>query len=101
MSKGAGTTRLTVSRLRSYFERNGCLRAPNRKRRKAEPEDYKKGYEIRFPAQSAAELREIRGLLRRVGVKLGSAYEKRSGYVQPVYGKQAVEQLCDTLGIDK
>lgn len=100
MKKTAGQTRTTVSKLRELFDRNGCLRLPDRRRRKADGQGYKKGYEARFPANSAAELRDIRRLLLDAGVTLGKPFEKRRTIVQPVYGKTAVMGLCELLGIE-
>lgn len=90
----------TVAKLREFFERNGYLRSPDRARRKKESATYKKGYEMRFPARDARELREIRMLLRRVGVNVGRSFEKHRWIVQPVYGKKSVQELCERLGIE-
>jgi len=81
------------TQLRDFFKRNGCLRAPNRVRRKCDGQYYKKGYEIRFAAEDKKELSEIRSLLKHAGFKTGKPYPKRSQIIQPVYGKDFYEKF--------
>ncbi len=85
------------AQLAYFFYRNGCLRLPNATRRKEGSQKYKKGYELRLVAQTKNELKQIRRLLQQMGFKLGKPYQKGRQTVQPVYGKQAVEQFCNLL----
>jgi hypothetical protein len=62
---------------------------------------YKKGYELRFVAYNETELREIRRLLVKIGVEpTGTPYQKRKHLVQPIYGRQAVIEVCDAIGLE-
>src|SRR2546430_41842 len=87
-----------VRQLAASFHRNGYMRRPNPDRRKAEPHEYKKGYEIRLVADSRAELRTIRRLLRAAGFKPPSAFAKARQWRQPIYGWQAVARFLDLIG---
>ncbi|MCI0699654.1 MAG: hypothetical protein L0241_01020 [Planctomycetia bacterium] len=74
------------------YQRGGCIRQPNPVRRAEEKRTYKKGYEVRLYVTTKTELTRIRRLLRQVGFKkLGSAYGKHRGYIQPLYGQEAVK----------
>ena len=75
----------------AFFLRNGCVRVMNEERRKAEGQKYKKGYEVRLVAKSKEELEDMRQLLQQFGFKPGNPYKKFLQFVQPVYGKSAVE----------
>ena len=81
----------------SLFEKNGCVRLVDEKRRKELGQKYKKGYEVRLVASSEEELENIRQLLQQSGFNLGKPYMKRLHYkrrvkfVQPIYGKVAVD----------
>jgi hypothetical protein len=79
--------------LRTLFERNGCFRLPNRRKRKQLKERYKKGYEVRLILNTKTELAIARRLLRRLHFKLGRPYQKRSQLVQAVYGKVMCERF--------
>lgn len=83
--------------LASSFERNGCLRVPNPERRKNEPRSYKMGYEIRLVATSKRELRDLRRAIRACGFKPGSPFTKVNRWIQPIYGRQAMESLAELL----
>jgi len=76
-----------------YFERNGCLRRPNPDRRKTETRSYKMGYEIRFVAHTKRELAELRRAIRGAGLKPGKPFAKVNRWVQPVYGRDAMERF--------
>lgn len=52
---------------------------------------YKKGYEVRLVANSKEELEDMRQLLQQSGFKPGKPYKKHFQFVQPVYGKLAVD----------
>jgi hypothetical protein len=82
-----------VLALAAAYQRNGCCRVPNPKRRQLENQAYKKGYEVRFSAGSDAELRRLRAMLRAVGFKPGKPYRKARRFIQPIYGRAAVEGL--------
>lgn len=95
-----GISRKTAVILAQLFHRNGNVRIPDPKLRKAGPRSYKKGYEIRFVARSESELKRISRLLRLSGVKAGRPYQKGRQTVQPVYGKKTVKKLCEMLGLE-
>ncbi len=71
---------------------------PDPLRRKAEGQAYKKGYEIRLVANNQGDLNIIRGLLRDSGFNTANPYFKRNGWVQPIYGREAVERFCVLCG---
>lgn len=77
--------------LRELFRERGYAREPSRDRRNKEGREYKKGYEVRLSVWTQAEARRVRRALRVVGLKPGSLYEHHSFFVQPVYGKDAVD----------
>jgi len=75
----------------AFFQRNGCVRVPDLKRRKELGEKYKKGYEVRLTAKTKEELDTMRHSLQQCGFKPGKPYKKHLRFAQPVYGKIAVE----------
>ena|SRR2546421_13129244 len=77
--------------LARLFLRNGVIREPDRLRRAKEKSTYKKGYEVRLVAFTREELGQIRGFLHRAGFPLAKPFAKSRRFVQPVYGRQAVE----------
>lgn len=79
------------------FLRNGCARVPDSERRGQEPSAYKKGYEVRMIAQSAAELRQMQRMLRAAGFRLGRPYERWSRIVQPLYGREQVHHFLEAV----
>ncbi len=83
--------------LAQIFCRNGCMRLPDVARQKEGHTKYKKGYEIRFVAESKTELNQIRRLLKQTGLKPGNPYQKGYQFVQPVYGKEAARKLGEIL----
>jgi len=88
MRSAARTAKLLLRRL---FRRNGYVRLPNLKRRKKEGPGYRKGFEVRLTANTAAELRQIRQALHEIGLHGGRPYRKVTQSVQPVYGRPAVQ----------
>ncbi len=76
-----------------FYERNGCLRQPNPNRQKKETGTYKMGYEIRLVALSKRELTEIRRAIREVGLKAGKPFAKGNRWIQPIYGRGAMDQF--------
>jgi hypothetical protein len=89
------------SQLIKFYKRNGYVRIPDKKRRKKESRSYKMGYEIRFVANTKAELALMRKLLKAVGFKPGKPFGKTSRYCQPVYGKVAMEQFGEWVDLEK
>ena len=90
-------SRDVVTQLAASFRHNGYMRKPNPDRRAAEPHEYKKGYEIRLVADSLAELRTIRRLLRAAGFKPPAAFAKAKQWRQPIYGREAVARFLDLI----
>jgi hypothetical protein len=85
--------------LAAFFERNGYFRLPNPLRQEREGHQvYKKGYEVRLVAYSKRELQLIRRLLRQADFSLVKPHEKYLRWVQPVYGREAVERFCEFSG---
>ncbi len=78
-------------RLVQLFRRNGYCRVPRDERREQLRTKYKKGWEVRLVLKDEAELDEAGRLLARAGLNAGSPFRKASQWVQPVYGKKAVE----------
>lgn len=77
--------------LRWFFARNGYVREANPQRREQERARYKKGWEVRLVAYDQPELELIRGALATIGFKVSNSFQKHAQFVQPVYGKMAVE----------
>jgi hypothetical protein len=88
----------TVQRLAELFHRNGYVRSVNPVRRKKEGRLYKKGAEVRLVAESAAELREIRQLLKRAGFQRARPFAKGRQWRQPIYGVKEVAQFLRLVG---
>lgn len=87
-----------VEQLAFFFRRNGYVRRQNHERLASEGRRYKKGDEIRLVAETQAELRTIRRLLRQAGFKPGHAFAKHEQYCQPVYGRRAVAHFLTLIG---
>jgi len=79
--------------LAQLYQRHGYMRVPNETRRKEEGSKYKKGYEIRLVAKTQREIAMLRRLLRRAGLKGGKPFKKHNRWVQPIYGKQAMDRF--------
>ncbi len=90
-----------VKRLKMFFHRNGYIRRVNAVRLKVEGRLYKKGAEVRLVAESAAELAEIRRLLKRAGFKLARPFAKARQWRQPVYGVAEVARFLSLVGKPK
>jgi hypothetical protein len=91
--------RAVVKRLAEFFHRIGYL--PREDARRGSDEGCEKGSamsEIRFVADSAAELEEIRGLLSTSGFRIGPAVAKGRQWCQSVYGPRAVARLLALVG---
>jgi hypothetical protein len=78
------------------YRRNGILRYPNEERF-GEGMGYKKGHEIRWMAYSEQEAEAIAGLLQKAGFKHGKIYAKRTQFVLPVYGYDAMVRFVKLL----
>lgn len=89
-----------VEHLTDLFRKNGYVRWPNRDRRAAEKDKYKKGYEVRLVATSPTELQFIRRLLAAAGFDLANPFPKARQWRQPVYGKEAVSRFLAMVGWD-
>jgi hypothetical protein len=70
---------------------NGYIRFPDQSRREELRTKYKKGWEVRLPMKGRNELLEVRQHLKDLGFSPGKPFRKSPGWVQPVYGKTAVE----------
>ncbi|MCI0405756.1 MAG: hypothetical protein L0209_06755 [candidate division Zixibacteria bacterium] len=88
-----------ASQLTIFFRRNGYVRRQNAKRLTVEGYmAYKKGDEVRLAANSMAELKTIRRLLRQAGFKPGKPFAKARQWRQPVYGREAVARFLALVG---
>jgi len=83
--------------LAEVFVRGGCFRTPDRRRRRTEGQDYKKGYEVRLPVAGDAELARLRRCLKSIGIEPSGHYRKHRQIIQVVYGKTAVGVIARTL----
>jgi len=80
-----------------FCQRNGCMRTVDAKRRTDEGPNYRKGYEIRLVGRNRKELYLIRRLLKRARLKGGKPHRNSNQWVQPIYGKAAVETFQTSL----
>jgi hypothetical protein len=83
--------------LAAFFRRNGYVRRVDAVRRVMDGQLYKKGAEVRLVAESAAELAEIRRLLRRAGFKAARPFAKGRQWRQPVYGIAEVARFLSLV----
>ena len=90
-----------VEQLAAFFHRNGYVRRVDAVRRLVEGQLYKKGAEVRLVAESAAELAEIRRLLKQAGFKLARPFAKARQWRQPVYGVAEVARFLSLVGKPK
>jgi len=84
--------------LRDFFDRNGYIRWQAPSRLDEGRQRYKKGDELRLVANSAAELKVIRGLLRSAGFHPGRPFVKGRQYRQPLYSREAVSRFLGLIG---
>ena len=81
------------------YRQSGYVRRFSPKRRKRVGSFlYKKGFEVRLVLTSEEELREARRLLEAVGLRPGKPFRKHSRFVQPVYGKIALDWFITHAG---
>lgn len=98
---GPKPPRNVVKQLSTYFHRNGYVRPLDAKRRAREGLAYKKGDEVRLVADTYAELREIRRLLKQAGFKRAKPFTKARQWRQPVYGVAEVARFLALVGATK
>lgn len=79
--------------LADFIRANSYARVPDETRQEEGWGSYKKGYELRIVVKSQEDLKQVRKLLQDASIKPGKAYRKAQQWVQPVYGKAAVNQL--------
>ncbi len=79
--------------LAEYLRANSYARMPDETRQEEGWGSYKKGHELRIVVKTQDDVKRLRKLLQDAQVKPGKAYRKARQWVQPVYGKQAVQQL--------
>lgn len=80
-----------------FYRRNGYMRVPNEALREDAPREYKKGYEIRLIAKSQRELTAMRRLIRQVDLRPGKPFSKHKQWVQPIYGRDAMDLFTTWL----
>ena len=86
------------ARLKFFFDRNGYLHFPDPVRQEQEGHTkYKKGHEVRLVAHDEVELEEIRGLLEQADFSVSKSYIKGHRFIQPIYGRQAVEHFRELI----
>ena len=85
------------SQLANYFLRNGYFRFPDENLRKLKGQNYKKGYEVRLVTNDEKELLKLSSLLDKAGFKVSKPFRKNNKYVQPIYGKDAVEKFQNLI----
>ncbi len=81
------------STLTDYLRANSYARVPSETRQEEGWGAYKKGHELRIVVKTPDDLKKVRRLLQDASIKPGKAYRKARQWVQPVYGKQAVNAL--------
>ena len=69
----------------------GCVRQPNRKRQRRDGPTYKKGYEVRLAVETRGGAQRLAAQLRAAGLRAGRPYAHHSGFIVPIYGREAVE----------
>lgn len=76
------------------FRNGGCVRKPRDERRDEGHRSYKKGWEVRFYADSEEDASRICKVLADSGLRPGRPYEKRARrWIVPLYGRDAVAKL--------
>ena len=90
-TKGGPSPRQAKKILAGSFHGSGYVRTVNARLRKKLGQKYKKGYEVRLTARTKTELARLRRMIRTVGFRPGKPYENGSRFVQPIYGKAALD----------
>jgi hypothetical protein len=83
----------TPTLLAEYLRANSYARVPNQERREEGWSAYKKGYELRIVVKTQDDVKRVRRLLQDAGIHPGKPFRKAQQWVQPVYGRQAVNSL--------
>src|SRR2546427_9216150 len=83
--------------LARLYQTSGYVRLSDEQRKRKDAQKYKKGSEVRFVVGTRGELEIVRGLLRQVGLKPGAPFQKHSRWVQPVYGREAVDRFVNRV----
>ena len=84
----------TPSTLAEYLRANSYARVPNEERQEEEGWTwYKKGYELRIVVKTQEDIKRVRRLLNEAGINPGKPFRKSQQWVQPVYGREAVNSL--------
>jgi hypothetical protein len=87
----------TEVELARIFKRGGYVRLQNPERMEEGAAKYKKGDEVRLMADSAAQLRIIRRLLRSADFTCGRPYLKHKRWCQPLYGREATARFLEIV----
>jgi len=87
----------TEAELARIFNRSGYLRVQNPDRLEEGASHYKKGDEVRLIAESAAELKTIRRLLRAADFTPGKPFLKHKRWCQPLYGREAAGRFQEIV----
>lgn len=83
----------TAPTLVQYLRDNSYARVPDETRQEEGWSAYKKGFEMRIVVKTHDDVRKLRRLLQDASIKPGKAYKKAKQWVQPVYGRAAVNSL--------
>jgi hypothetical protein len=89
-----------AEQLSAFFSRSGYVRFQQEDRLR-EGRTYHKGEEVRLVANSLAELRTIRRLLRTAEFSPGRPFQKHSRWCQPLYGRETVARFLELIGKSK
>lgn len=81
-----------ISGLASWY-----MRRPNPERQQEGYRHYKKGWEVRLSVKSLDDLEMVRRLLVESGFETGRPFRKQSRWVQPLYGRDAVERFLSLV----
>ena len=58
---------------------------------------YKKGWEVRILAEDSDDLESLQNVLKELGFNPKRPFLKRDQFVQPIYGRQAVERYLELV----
>jgi hypothetical protein len=86
-------TTAALTSLTDYLRANSYARVPNEDRQEEGWSSYKKGYELRIVVRTQDDVRKVRRMLQDAGIHPGKPFRKAQQWVQPVYGRQAVNAL--------
>ena len=84
------------NRMWNLFESRGCVRWRDEVRQEDQTTRvYKKGYEVRLPADSPKDAKELAAAIGALGLSSGKPYEKHHQTIFPIYGKGQVEYIMN------